>query len=69
MDTGSVLMAAATAIELSDGMTASSDAKADERALVIAAQRGSGETVSALRVFGQRRIFATSDTRAIRDRS
>ena len=41
-------MAAATAIELSDGMTATSDAKADERALVIAAQRGSSEAFASL---------------------
>ena len=58
MDTGSVLMAAATAIELSDGMTASSDAKADERALVIAAQRGSSDAFASLVRLHQRRAYA-----------
>src|SRR5258705_12090438 len=51
-------MAAATAIELSDGMTASSDAKADERALVIAAQRGSSDAFASLVRLHQRRAYA-----------
>jgi RNA polymerase sigma-70 factor (ECF subfamily) len=51
-------MAAATAIELSDGMTATSDAKADERALVIAAQRGSSDAFASLVRLHQRRAYA-----------
>src|SRR5436309_13032511 len=51
-------MTAASTIELSGGMTASSDAKADERALVIAAQRGSSDAFAALVRLHQRRAYA-----------
>jgi RNA polymerase sigma-70 factor, ECF subfamily len=61
VDTGHVSMTAATTIEQSFGMTASSssgDAKADERALVIAAQRGSSDAFASLVRLHQRRAYA-----------
>ena len=59
VDTGHVSMTAATTIELSYGMTASSsDAKADERALVVAAQRGSSDAFASLVRLHQRRAYA-----------
>jgi RNA polymerase sigma-70 factor (ECF subfamily) len=49
---------AAGATERADGMSSSSDAKADERALVIAAQRGSSDAFASLVRLHQRRAYA-----------
>ncbi|HMA23243.1 MAG TPA: sigma factor, partial [Gemmatimonadaceae bacterium] len=51
-------MTAASTIELSYGMTAVPDARPDERALVIAAQRGSGDAFATLVRNHQRRAYA-----------
>jgi RNA polymerase sigma-70 factor (ECF subfamily) len=58
VDTGVVSTAAAVTFEPSYGMTSPSDARADERALVIAAQRGSSEAFAALVRLHQRRAYA-----------
>jgi RNA polymerase sigma-70 factor, ECF subfamily len=59
VDTGTALMTAAPAIELSYRMPSIPDGgKPDERALVIAAQRGSSEAFAALVRLHQRRAYA-----------
>src|SRR5262245_27636225 len=51
-------MTAALTVRTPFGMTSFSDAKPDERALVIAAQRGSSESFAALVRLHQRRAYA-----------
>src|SRR3954471_4363685 len=51
-------MTAATTIELPYGMTSYSDGKPDERALVIAAQKGVSEAFASLVRLHQRRAYA-----------
>ena len=51
-------MTAGAALELSYRMTSTSDARADERALVIAAQRGSSDAFASLVRLHQRRAYA-----------
>jgi RNA polymerase sigma-70 factor (ECF subfamily) len=58
LDTGHASMTAAIAIEQPFGMSSFSDAKPDERALVIAAQRGSSESFASLVGLHQRRAYA-----------
>ena len=58
VDTGHGLMTAATTIELPYGMTSSTTPRPDERALVIAAQRGSSDAFASLVRLHQRRAYA-----------
>ena len=58
VDTGHVSMTAATTIGLPIGMPSAADARADERALVVAAQRGSSDAFARLVGLHQRRAYA-----------
>ncbi len=58
VDTGHVSMTAATTIELPFGMSPAADVKPDERALVVAAQRGSSDAFAQLVRLHQRRAYA-----------
>jgi RNA polymerase sigma-70 factor (ECF subfamily) len=58
VDTGNASMTAAITIELPFGMPSVSDARSDERALVIAAQKGSSEAFAQLVRVHQRRAYA-----------
>lgn len=58
VDTGPATMTAALRIDSSERMSSLSDARADERALVIRAQRGDGEAFAQLVRAHQRRSYA-----------